>query len=289
MRALHLDGNFKPCGYDIQYEKFKFPGGENHIRINDSFIDKVLITQVIRNGDDIMEIALAAEALRANSIEHIELFIPYIPYARQDRRMVYGEPLSAKVFARIINSLRFQKVHVFDPHSDVSPALIDNCKVINNHHFIQYTIKQLFDKEEAFYLVSPDAGADKKIKELARYLSTHPDSGWFNFSVIKGDKTRNVKTGEITGFEIYADDLKGFPCLIVDDICDGGGTFLGLADKLKEKNAGNLFLAVSHGIFSKGTGVIAEKFSRTFTTNSWYDSQCIHDNNVTQYQLSLEI
>lgn len=40
--------------------------------------------------------------------------------------------------------------------------------------------------------------------------------------------------------------------LIVDDICDGGGTFIGLAEELKRKNAGKIYLAVSHGIFSKG-------------------------------------
>ena len=54
----------------------------------------------------------------------------------------------------------------------------------------------------------------------------------------------------------------------MDDICDGGGTFLGLADELRKRNAGPLHLAISHGIFSKGTEVLRQKFDRLFTTDS---------------------
>jgi len=70
---------------------------------------------------------------------------------------------------------------------------------------------------------------------------------------------------------VYADDLTGKNCLIVDDICDGGGTFMGLAEKLQEKQAGHLFLAVSHGIFSQGLSELQKHFKQIFCTNSIRD------------------
>ena len=100
--------------------------------------------------------------------------------------------------------------------------------------------------------------------------------------MIECSKSRDVKTGKLKGFKVYADDLQGKDCLIVDDICDGGGTFMGLAEELKNKNAGNLYLAVSHGIFSKGFDHLAEHFTKIFTTDSF---QNINNENVTQINL----
>jgi len=57
--------------------------------------------------------------------------------------------------------------------------------------------------------------------------------------------------------------------LIVDDICDGGGTFLGLAEELKECNSGDLYLAVSHGIFSKGSQTLLDNFKSIYSTDSF--------------------
>ena len=80
---------------------------------------------------------------------------------------------------------------------------------------------------------------------------------------------RDVKTGKLSGFKVYSDDLEGQDCIIVDDICDAGGTFMGLATELKKKNAGKLFLAVSHGIFSKGLDNLTQYFDTIFTTDSF--------------------
>jgi ribose-phosphate pyrophosphokinase len=73
----------------------------------------------------------------------------------------------------------------------------------------------------------------------------------------------------LEGFRVYEDDLQGKDCLIVDDICDGGGTFIGLAKELKKHNAGNLYLSVSHGIFSKGLKELNQYFTNIFTTDSF--------------------
>ena len=89
--------------------------------------------------------------------------------------------------------------------------------------------------------------------------------------VVECSKKRNVKNGKLEGFKVYEDNLSGKDCLIVDDICDGGGTFIGLAEELKKKNAGHLYLAVSHGIFNKGVDVLNKCFTKIYTTDSFRD------------------
>lgn len=221
----------------------KFSGGECHVRILTSFSenDKVCIHTRLNTSDDLMLLCLAADALRHMCVDHIEAFIPYMPYARQDRVMVPGEPLSIKVIAGIINNLKLNKVTVFDAHSDVSVALLDNCSNLSNAGMINYFLKQTDLKE--FVLVSPDLGAYKKVDKLAQKIG-------YKGEIATGIKVRDLSTGKIIKSDVLCNDLKGRSCLVVDDICDGGRTFIELASALKEKNAGDLYLMVSHGIFS---------------------------------------
>jgi ribose-phosphate pyrophosphokinase len=260
---LHLDKNFKPFnGDEITFERFVFTGGEPHLKINVAFeIDSIVcITTRINTFEEVGFICIAVDALRRMGLKQIDLFIPYFPAARQDRLMVKGEPLSVKVYADIINSLQLNKVIVFDPHSEVTPALLNNVEVMNNYQFIAEVIKRIGSEVK---LISPDGGALKKIYKVSEYLG--------GIDVVECSKNRDVKTGKLSGFKVYDDDLLGMDCLIVDDICDGGSTFIGLAQELKNKNAGKLYLAVSHGIFHKGFEELNKNFTKIFTTNSFKD------------------
>lgn len=247
-----------------ELDSFIFSGGEPHIKCP---VEKYLrIVANIRTSDDFMKLVMVLDAAKRQGSEVKELVIPYFPGARQDRVMNEGESLSVKVYADIINSFNIPMVTVLDPHSDVTSAVLNNCAALTNHAFVYQCLNKI--NAGVFHLVSPDAGANKKIKDLGKSLSDT-----FNFDIIKCDKTRDVSTGNITGFEVYADDLKGKPCVIVDDICDGGGTFLGLAKELKEKNAGDLFLVVTHGIFSKGFEELGKYFKHIYTSSSFYNQK----------------
>ncbi|GFD74014.1 ribose-phosphate pyrophosphokinase [Tenacibaculum sp. KUL113] len=272
---LNLDKSFAPYGTEnnVDYNFFTFSGGEPHIKIISELenVSEVTITHRIQSFNDIGTLLLATNALKNMGITKLNVVLPYFPAARQDRLMVSGEPLSVKVYADIINAQNFKSVTVFDPHSEVTPALLNNCKVIDNHKFIELVTQQL---SEDLTLISPDGGALKKIYKVAAYLQ--------NYEVVECSKSRNVKTGQLTGFKVYTDDLQGKDCLIVDDICDGGGTFLGLAKELKAKNAGNLYLAISHGIFSKGFDELEKHFTKIFTTDSF---KTIENDNCIQIEL----
>ena len=260
---LNLDPTFRPFENEpsIEFQNFTFSGGEPHIKINPN-IDvnqKITITHRLNSFNDLGLLCIAVDALRRMDAKNLELFIPYFPAARQDRVMIKGEALTVKVYADIINSLQLNKVSVFDAHSEVTPALLNNCEAIPNHTFIQKVIESI---GKPVKLISPDGGALKKIYKVSEFLG--------GLEVVECSKSRDVKTGRLSGFKVYNDDLQGADCLIVDDICDGGGTFVGLAQELKNKNAGKLYLAVSHGIFNKGFAVL-DCFEKIFTTNSFKD------------------
>ena len=273
---LNLDNNFKPFQNEneIAFESFTFHGGEPHIKIKADFDTSlpVMITHRINSFNDLGLLCIAVDALRRMGVKTISAFIPYFPAARQDRVMVMGEALSVKVYADIINHLNLEKVYIFDPHSEVTPALLNNVSVISNHDFIQKVVTQIGTNIK---LISPDGGALKKIYKVAEYLG--------GIEVVEASKSRDVKTGKLTGFKVYHDDLEGSDCLIVDDICDGGGTFIGLAKELKKKNAGKLYLTISHGIFSKGFDELGQHFTKIYTTNSFKN---IDNEAVVQIDLS---
>lgn len=277
MKVLNLTKGFKPYtgyGEEIKFSSFIFSGGEPHIKIDVENLylnriekeadEEIIITIRLNSFNDLGLLAVAVDAItRLCYFGNIHLIVPYFPGARQDRVMVKGEPLTAKVYADIINNMGFASIDILDPHSDVVPALLDGCVVKDNHEFVKEAIGDICDwdgRYDNFWLVSPDAGANKKVLKLAQHLEHE--------FILKCDKVRDVSTGSLNGFEVYKDDLGKRDCIIVDDICDGGGTFIGLAEELKKKNAGDLYLIVTHGIFSKGFKELAKHFKGIYTTNS---------------------
>lgn len=283
MRAvINLDPDFKPFGNEfteLEYQKFSFPSGcEPHIKIVEKNWmvgnNEVIITTRIKSSEDLMILLLATDALKRLGFTYIKLFIPYLPFARQDRVMVGGEPLSIKVLANIINSQEYTKVAIYDVHSEVSLALINNCDPVSNHNFV----KQILSKKEDYYIVSPDAGAYKKIFKAAQFVG-------YTDTIVLCNKIRDVKTGQILNMTCDVNDLQGKDVYIIDDICDGGGTFIGLADKLKENNAGKVNLIVSHGIFSKGVEAL-HNIDHIYTTNSF--SNLEKNDKLTQIKLEFK-
>lgn len=276
MKTLHLTPDFQPFQYGetIEYKSFMFSGGEPHIKISTalSISDEVWISHRINSFNDFGLLLLAIDALKRMGVEKISAFIPYFPAARQDRVMIPGEPLSVKVYADILNQFQLKEIVVFDAHSEVTPAVLNHCKVIPNHKFIKKVVEKIGSEVK---LVSPDGGALKKIYKVSEFLQ--------GVEVVECSKSRDVKTGQLSGFRVASDDLKEAACLIVDDICDGGGTFIGLAEELKRKNAGDLYLSISHGIFSKGFESLSTIFKKIYTTDSFRD---ITEDGVVQIKLA---
>jgi ribose-phosphate pyrophosphokinase len=279
-RSLNIDGMFVPTAIpEIEFTMMQFKGGEMHIKLNNhinySQVEKVVITNRFRNADDIIKVLIAKDALQRKGVKNFDLIMPYIPYARQDRQCVDGESFTLKVFTDIINSANFDKVFVVDAHSDVAPALLNNCMNLSNEPYVQLAYYAIGIPE--VILVSPDSGANKKVNKLFDNLKLFT-------KIVKCDKRRNMATGELSFFEVFTDDLGGKPCLIVDDICDGGRTFIGIAEELKKKNAGDIYLFITHGIFSYGTEELTKNFKKVYCTNSFRD---IDDELILQFKINV--
>jgi ribose-phosphate pyrophosphokinase len=265
-QLIHPHGNG-----EIEYDYFKFPGGESHIKFKGPVyqgLDYVLEVDIytrLQTPEDIVKLLLATDMLKElRTLTDIRLFIPYLPYARQDRAVNKLECFSLKTFANLINAQNYSSVFILDPHSDVGPALINNSRAINNHSFVKQVLFEAAPKN--YKLVCPDMGAYKKIFKLAEFLE-------YTDEVILCNKTRDMKTGEITGTKILTDITeKNATYFIVDDICDGGKTFTEIAKSLKALDPkGHINLIVTHAIMSKGDQeLIKAGIENIYATNSFY-------------------
>jgi len=251
----------------IRFKTMVFPDSQPHIKIEMASVaglnraEPLKLLTRIANANDLLLLLFVKNTLDYLEFEKIELSISYLITARMDRVMLDGEPFSLKVIAGILNQGGFRKISIFDPHSEVTTALIEHSYPISNHQFVKDALDDFFTKNDKshFCLVSPDAGALKKIHKLAQYLNVE--------DVVECMKERDVKTGTLTNFKTATTDLSNQTCFIVDDICDGGGTFAGTAKMLKEKGAKKVILIVSHGIFSKGTDI--DFVDEIYTTDSY--------------------
>lgn len=233
----------------------RFPCGEQHVSILPTKSERMDVDVVFdfHSVDEIMTLLLFVDA--AKNAGHVlrNLEMPYVPFGRQDRVANPGENFSLRVFADLINGLGFQSVNIVDPHSDVTPALLRNVRIRHQHE----VFKGYFAGLKDFHLISPDGGALKKIYKLAKEIDCS--------SVIECSKWRDTKTGAITRTIVHAQELNGRDCYIVDDICDGGGTFIAIAIELRQLGAGKIHLMVSHGFFTKGLDVFAGLIDHIYT------------------------
>jgi len=191
----------------------------------------------------------------------IDLHIPYLPYARQDKLPSNESTFNLSMFADLINSLRCREVTSVDAHNpDYTARLIHNFRNVS----VSAIHRLVVFENKIDFVVFPDKGA------LHRYRES-----FSNTKIITCDKTRDQLTGAIIGHKIEfapynAKDGVPHNFLIIDDLCDGGATFISVAQLLrKELSVGDVDLYVTHGIFSKGKELLFNNgINNIYTTNS---------------------
>ena len=255
----------------IHVRQWTFPGGEVGVDINNPStmyperIEWVKITARMQNSDDVMALVMATDAIRRaypNAVDTIYLYMPYVPYARQDRVMETGQSLSITAFAAIINLLKFKVVAITDPHSAVTPAVLNNV-FVSPQTAVFGKVKRSF---RDWTIVAPDQGATKKCEEFAKLVGAA--------GVITCHKTRDLHTGKILGLDVNGPgDMSHLNLFVLDDICDGGRTFTELAALLRRRDPAKMELAVTHGIFSKGVEVVASVYDHVYTTDSFLGAE----------------
>lgn len=193
------------------------------------------------------------------------LWMPYCPHARMDRVKDKSDVFTLKYFAEVINSLNFTQVSIYDPHSSVCTALINNVRVLEPTPFISNVIFELGSQDKNFMVFYPDEGAMK------RY------SGMFQIPYAFGVKKRDWATGQIQGLDVMGDveGIKGKRVLIIDDICSKGGTFYHSAKKLRELGASEVYLYITHceNTIFEGELLKTNLIDKIYTTNSIFTKE----------------
>lgn len=243
---------------DLAVKTFTFPDGQTHFSLEsyEREFDEITIELAIKNSSDLLVLLLACDTCRNMGYQGIRLDIRYLLGARMDRAIDATNPFTLQTIARIINSCGFSRVRILDAHSEVATKLIRNSVNVLPKIAVNQVLASLGDVD----IVIPDKGATIRVNSLGVYVGH-----WMHQCF----KERDPQTGKLTNFRVPTEGLKGRNCLIIDDICDGGGTFVGLAKELKAAGARNVFLFVTHGIFSRGLPL--ENIEKVFTTDSYTD------------------
>jgi len=242
-----------------------FAGGEQHVQLAE--IPSLPVTSVnvkarVFDAKGVINLLLLTNALRHSlgATLAINLTLPYLPYSRQDRVCARGQAFSLEVMANLLRSMNLKSLATWDCHSSVGLALtgavnIPPSDIISASPAL---VAELTNPQSV--LVCPDEGAKSRCAAIARSLGVA--------ATVQCYKKRNPESGEILCTEVMANDLSGKTAVITDDICDGGFTFIKLAEALRAKGADRVILYVTHGLFSKGLDVFDGLIDVVFTTGS---------------------
>lgn len=221
----------------------RFADNEVFIRINENVRGEdiyVIQSTSFPANDTLMELLICLDALMRASAQRITAVIPYYGYARQDRKTDGRTPISAKLVANLIVAAGADRVLTMDLHAgqiqgffDVPTDNLIAAPVIEEDVRRHFKLKDLV-------VVSPDVGGVVRARALAKRLGCE-------LAIV--DK-RRPKAGVSEVMNIIG-DVDGRNCILVDDICDSGGTLRNAAAALKKKGAKGVAAYVTHGVFSK--------------------------------------
>lgn len=293
---VHLDN---PGESDIPFKRFQFPDGQPHCEFDAVAVREAAqkgaidVIGAIKSGNDFLNVALAVEAI-ASALENMKLLFPltlnisYLLGARMDRRIAAGQPASLAVITSLLNaSLHnsvFSGVRVLDPHSPIALAQLNQAEALHPDALVAFALSRIKrDEDQSPVVVIPDAGAIARTNGILTRLKA-------DNLIARCSKKRDSQTGKLSGFELDEGEVSGRVALIVDDICDGGGTFAGIAKVLRAHGAAEVYLCVTHGIFSKGIeiegidGVFSTDSYRTPDQNGYEVSHDADDESVVIYK-----
>ncbi|AME04821.1 hypothetical protein [Bacillus sp. SDLI1] len=260
----------------------EFPNGE--LNLNHKSIDVLAnsdsATNVgfkFENNTDLIKLMFVKRYLDQLKIKTTSLSISYMPYSRMDRSE-NGSPFTLKYVAQFINELGFSEIEVYEPHSDVTTALLNRVQP----NFINFNLINLVKRivrfdENKDYLMFPDAGASKRYSRMKAK------------NVLVGHKHRDFETGEIKGLELVGDirGANGRQVIIVDDLSSRGGTFVHSSKKLREHGFSNVFLLVAHAENTIFKGELFNHIDTVFTTDSILTEQNNWENK--KYESKLKV
>lgn len=241
---IHADGAQVPVRHikfsdgcsNLVIDKFETPKQYLNISVDAKTPGDAVLFEVLMALDAITGI-LGGRAFQ------LGLALPYLPHGRADRQFEDGSPTPVLTFLEALLPY-FDTFYLTDPHSEVPVKYLES-------YGAEVLVKSQADcfkdacvpLDELTLLIAPDKGAKEKTELIAARN---------RLPVVYASKVRDVDTGLVVSTELPLGSYSGRRCVIVDDIADGGGTFIPLAQALLDKGAAPVELYVTHGIFAKG-------------------------------------
>lgn len=243
-------------GQEVKFETTVFPDNTSQVwKVGKHLYedDDIKIHWMFENEAEIFHVCQLAQLTQQMSgQEDSTLVAPYLPYARQDKPMSNAASFALDTFTYMLYHANICRIETYDRHSNTETNVY-----IESQHPTEFH-KAIFKHDVVCF---PDKGAALRYGALPHT---------WNAPIIFCEKIREQETGNILGLKIIGDaDLTGKSVLIVDDICDGGMTFIKVAEALQQYKPKQIDLAVSHGLFSKGKQCLHDAgITEIFTTNS---------------------
>ena len=250
-------------------KKINYPDGSSYVEV-ESFPSQIEFR--INSYEDLWTLTQIKDVYDYNG-KPLSVTIPCLLDAQADRRFEKNQSHNLKLVLYQLARLNFENVTIFHPHnSEVVESILNRVNILDNSYFIEQVINRIGLMNQVVegvradigntILMSTDAGGFKPLMKLADKIQWKGET----FSASKSRKYEDGKSKLIQ--QIDRQDFEGKDILIVDDICVNGGTFVGLAKMLKERNVGKLYLAISHLTVPNPNPELINLYNTIFTTNS---------------------
>ena len=239
----------------------KFSNSEIRVEIMESIRNKDVF--IIQTGsfnlntncsvnDYLMESLIIIDACKRSMARSVTLIMPCYPYARQDKKGGPREPITARLIANLLEGAGIDRIIVMDLHAPQIQGFfnipVDNIYSVSlvAKYFTKHIFKDLTTEEiqKKYLLASPDAGAIKRTLKFASCM---------RLNTIFMHKDRSYKIANTIDKMMIVGDpkkIKGKTVIILDDMCDTGGTLSKCCSLLVESGAKEVICCVTHGILS---------------------------------------
>ena len=259
LNLVHLEDS------DIKYSISRFPDGEVQISLGEfSHKEQIRIECRITNAEDLFILMQVLDILDRHEVLY-NLHIYYLMGMRMDRVMDFNRPFTLKIILNSLKNCNADTVEILEPHSDVYYDFRFGGKF--TELYVENSPSNTVWND--FQIVLPDAGAKE------RYEFS------YDKRILTCSKVRDLTTGKILEIKIDNPEVIGNkPLLILDDLCDGGGTFCGIAKAFNSLGIPKerLNIAVTHMVNSKGIKNLSENFNHVWFTNSYRDWDNLPEN-----------
>ena len=259
LNLVHLEDS------DIKYSISRFPDGEVQISLEEfSHKEQIQVKCRITNAEDLFILMQVLDILDRHEVSYV-LSIYYLMGMRMDRVMDFNRPFTLKIVLNSLKNCNADNIEILEPHSDIYYDYRFGGK------FTELYIEGSPSNTVwyGYQMVLPDAGAKERYD--FQYVGT----------ALTCSKVRDLTTGKILEIKIdNPEAISDKPLLILDDLCDGGDTFCGIAKAFNSLGISKerLNIAVTHMVNPKGIKNLSENFNHVWFTNSYEDWENLPEN-----------